>query len=484
MSSKSGVQVLLRATILALGLVSAALWQSSYSQNFDFEKLGQAIKGYTVVIDMKLEISFGVHVNEQEDRLLGTIVSSDGLVLFDGASLATDNSSSSFAGFSIRTKPTNIEVTTLDGRSFTGEYVGVDRYTKIGFLRIEGVGPDEFVPITFTTTQKFNTGRWLALFMLLPEFVSPPLAVDVGMISTIVESPEYFPLTVGFSSLQIASVLFNEALQPVGVLGQLEDPAVSGIDPGGMMNSFERFGMPLLGVVTGDRLSELIADPPEKGKIDRGWLGITLQALTEDIADFWGLETSSGIIVNDVVKGSPAEQAGLEIGDIVYEVNGQPVEVDKDEKIPVFQRFIADLGPGTAVEFSILRVSDDRVDTLRVLATLEAAPLAAADAPEYESEALEFKVRDLVFADYLFYNQDPETFHGVVVSELKQGGLAALEGLAIGDVIQKVGDVAVETIDDIKPIMDEVQETKPAEVIFFVWRNNKTLFVNVKTHWN
>ncbi len=484
MSSKNGMQVFPRALVIALGLVLAVWWRPGYTQNFDFEKLRRNIDKYTVIIDMKLEISFGVHINEQEDRLLGTIVSSDGLVLFDGASLASDNATSSFGGFTIRTTPTNIEITTLGGRRFSGEYIGVDRYTNIGFLRITGVGPEEFEPIAFAASQKFLTGHWLALFMLLPEFVNPPLAVDVGMISTIVQSPEYFPLTVGFSMLQIGSVMYNEALQPVGVLGQLDDPASAGMDPGGMMDSFDRFGIPLLGVVTGDRLAKLIADPPEKGKIDRGWLGITLQAFTEDIADFWGLEPSGGIIINDIVKGSPAEQAGLEVGDIVFEVNGQPVEVNKDDKIPVFQRFISDLGPGTSVEFSVLRVGDNQVDTLQVLATLEAAPLAASDAPEYENKALEFTVRDLVFADYSFYNQEPETFHGVVVSALKQGGLAALEGLAIGDVIQKVADVPVQSVEDIKPVMADIEQQKPAEVIFFVWRNNKTLFVNVKTHWN
>lgn len=483
MNSKTPTRFILRVIIIALGIVTTFLWRTGAAQSFDFAKLQQAVGKYTVIIDMKLEISFGVHTNEQEDRLMGTIVSPDGLVLFNGGSLSSDDAYSSYAGFSVKTTPISIEVTTLDGRRFEGEYVGVDRFTRIGFLRLLGTGENEFKPISFRPEKKFDVGSWLSLYTLLPEFVHPPLAADIGMISTIVKSPEYFPLTVGFNSLQITSVLFNEALEPVGVLGMLDDPSASGLDGGGMMESFTQFDMPLLGVVTGDRLAKLIADPPQKGKIDRGWLGITLQALTEDIAAFWNLENSSGIIVNDVVKSSPAAQAGLEVGDIIYEVNGQPVEVDKEEKIPVFQRFISELGPGTAIEFSVLRVGDIGVDTLQLLATLQSAPIAATDAPEYESEALEFKVRDMVFDDYLFHNLDSETFHGVVVSELKQGGLADLEGLTIGDIIQRVGSASVKSVEEIEPVLKEIEKKKPNEVIFFVWRNNKTLFVNVKTHW-
>ena len=284
--------------------------------------------------------------------------------------------------------------------------------------------------------------------------------------------------------MQITSVLFDETLEPVGALGMLNNPSSASMDPGGMLDSFNQFGVPLLGVVTADRLVKLIADPPEKGKLDRGWLGITLQALTEDIAQFWNFDMSGGIIVNDVVNNSPADQAGLEIGDVIYEINGQQVEVDKEEMIPVFQRSIAEMGPGTAVEFSVIRLKDDQTDTLQLLATLQTSPLAATDAPEYENKALELTVRDLVFADYLFYNLDSETFSGVVVSELKQGGLADLEGLMIGDVIQRIGNNVVTLVEEVEPIMEEIEERKPEEIIFFVWRNNKTLFVNVKTNWN
>jgi len=452
------------------------------AQDFDFKLLEQKVRSFTVIIDLKLELSFGIHTADQQERYLGTVVSEEGLVLFNGAALG-ENALVGLSSFTVKVTPTKIEVTTLDGKKYEAKYLGVDRFTQIGFIKIVGNENEKFTPVRFHKNQRFEVGKWLALYMLLPEFVNPPLAADVGMVSSVVQSPEHFPLTVGFSAIQMTSVLFNENLEPVGVLGALLDPSQSNASAGGMMESFGQYGIPMLGVIIGERLEKLIADPPIKGHPDRGWLGITLQALTPDMARFWGLDISGGIIVNNIVAHSPAERAGLEVGDIVYEVNGQQVEINKDEELPIFQRLIAELGPGTSVELGIIRRSDSSTYNLNILVELEKSPLAAAEAPTYEIEALEFKVRNLVFADYLYNNLDPETFSGVVVAELKQGGLADIGGLRLGDVIQRIGNRPVISIDEVKTIMESVTATQPREVIFFVWRNNKTLFVNVKTDW-
>jgi len=468
------ITYILTALILTAGVGNVT------AQDFDFTKLENQVKDYAVIIDIKIEISFGIHNTEQTDQYLGTIVTSDGMVIFDGTSLSSDGGLSTMTGFTVKTSPINIEIKTLDGKTYDGEYIGVDRFTGIGFVKIISDG-ETFIPVEFKSDQKFKVGEWLGLFMMLPEFISPSLAADIGMISALVKAPEEFVLTVGFNQLQKTSVLFNSKLEPVGVLGTLMDPSTASTDAGGLLESFGQFGIPLLGVITSERLAELIADPPQKGEVDRGWLGITLQALTKDIAEFWGLDVPGGIIVNDIVKNSPAEKAGLIIGDIIFEVNGQKIEVDKEEKLPVFQRMVSEMGPGVAIELAVVRRDETKVDTLSLLATLEEAPMAAVDSPEYENETLEFKVRNMVFADYMITNLDPEEFVGVVVSELQMGGLADIGGLRIGDIVQRIGDQDVGSIEDAEAAMTGLELTNPEEIIFFIWRNNQTLFVNVKT---
>lgn len=469
--------------VLFCGL-SVTAPQSVFSQSFEFSKIYPSVSTYTVIIEMQIEVSFGINSSDQEERYLGTIVTSDGMVIFNGTDLASDNLFSSFSGLTVKTTPTKITVTTLDGLQFDADYLGYDRFTKIGFIRIKPTNGEKFTPIQFNRHHQFQVGEWLSLYMLLPEFVSPPLSADIGMVSNLVESPEPFPLTVGFNALQLTSVLYNSANEPVGILGNLMDPTSAG-DFGGGMESFGNVGMPMLGVITADRLETLISSPPTtKGEIERGWLGISLQALTKDIAQFWSLSLSGGIIVNEVIKNSPADKGGVKIGDIIYEVNGQTVDVDREEKVAVFQRMIASLGPGSEVELGVMHTQNEKPDSANLSVTLQKAPISPSDAPDYKDESLELTVRDLVFADYMIFNLDSEDFKGVVVSELVQGGPSSIGGLSIGDVIQRIGSIEIKSVEDAESALKKISQSKPREVIFFIWRRNQTMFVNVKPTWN
>lgn len=470
-------------SILMLALLLLAFQPPLRAQvpAFDFERLQRQIKNYTVVLEIKVELSFGTQSTEQKQRVLGTIVTADGLTLFDGAFLDNESGFATASGITVKTTPTKIEATTLDGKKMLGEFIGVDRFTKLGFVRLNPPNGAKFIPVQFLRNQKFRLGTWFALYMLLPEHVSPPLAADIGMVSTILESPEYFPLTIGLGPAEIGSVLFDERLNAVGVVGVLPDPS-SASSEGGFLSSFDGGEFPLLGVITAERLNSMIANPPTRGKIDRAWLGISLQALTPDIAEYLSLEVSNGIIVNDVVSNSPAERAGLRVGDIVYEIDGQKVNVDREERISIFQKRIAEMGSGKQVTFSVLRPdAEHEYESVKVVTTLEKAPLAAADAIEFETDWLEFGVREMVFADYNFNNLDQEQFKGVVVSKLKSGGLAYLGGLQLGDIIQRIGNQTVTSVEDIKAVIQQLETEKPTEVVFFVWRDNKTMFVRVKT---
>lgn len=453
------------------------------AQSFNFEQLEKTVQEFSVIIEIKVELSFGTHSNEQEERLMGTVVSSDGLILFDGTILSQDNIFSSLSGMDVRTEAKRIQVRTFDGKEFDAEFIGTDRFTQLGFIKVSDPAGFEFTPVSFSDDYDFKVGDWLALYALLPEFVTPPLHTDIGMISANVVSPEEMPLLVGFSPLESASVLFNEALQPVGVLGMLTDPSRAQTDASGLIESFGEYDIPLMGVVTAERLQELISDPPRKGEIDRAWLGISLQALTKDIAEFLGIDLNGGIIVNDVISGSPAAGAGLMIGDVIYEVNGMVVEVNREEKLSIFQRKIAEMGPDAMVEFSVIRPGETSNQNLKLTAVLERAPLSPSDAPDYEDKSLELTVRELVFADYNALNQDRDSFKGVAVSGLKRGGLAMLGGLMIGDVVQRIANHSIETLEDATAALKQISEEKPREVIFFVWRDNKTMFVNIKTDW-
>lgn len=456
---------------------------AAIGQNFDFERINKKAFDYTVAVNIKLEVSFGTQTSDAQIRGIGTIVTRDGLVIFDGSPLDDDSPFSMMSGMQMDIKPTSIEIVKSDGTRYPADYIGVDRFTKLGFCRITSETPLEFKPVSFSHRRDYRVGEWLAAYLLLPEFVSPLLASDVGMISALIQVPDQFVFTVGFNEMELGSVLYDSAGYPIGVLGLLDQSAFRGMDISTLPSFAGEETVPLLGVIPAEKIEKLVKDPPTKGKVDRGWLGIYLQALTVDIADFWGIDTKSGIIVNEVVKDSPADSAGLQTGDIIVRLNGNPITVDKEENLPIFQKQISDLGANSRASFEVLRRTNGTVDTVQTVAVLSPAPITPAEAPSYEDTNFEFTLRDLVFADYNIFNLDRKEFKGVMVKEVESGGWASVADIMPGFIIQSIDGEKVTSVEDAKKILNRIAEKKPKEVVFFIWRDNKTVFINVKTDW-
>jgi hypothetical protein len=179
------------AILLTAGLV--------YGQQMNYEKISKEATAYTVILNIKIEISLGTQTTEAQSRSIGTIVSPEGLVLFDGIPLDSDNPFSMMAGMQINTKPKGIEITMMDGTKYPAEFVGVDKFTKIGFCKIKAEKKINFGSVVFKKRDNFRVGEWLTLYSLMPEFVDPPLASDIGMVSSLIKVPENFILTVGFN---------------------------------------------------------------------------------------------------------------------------------------------------------------------------------------------------------------------------------------------------------------------------------------------
>lgn len=467
------------------GLLIIVLNGSVLAYDFDYESISKDASDYTVIIDLEVEVSFGTQSTEMKNRTLGTIVSSDGLIIFDGNPINADDPFSVMSGMQVNIEPKKIEITLMDERIYQAEFIGIDQFTKLGFCKIifEGEKSEKFKYLKLKKRRDFRVGEMLTAYMLLPNYVTPPLAFDVGMISALINEPEDFALTVGFNELEAASVIYDMSGNAVGILTRLSNQGQSEFGSGS--NGFGGIEdlMPLLGIGDVDKIQRLIKDPPKKGEKTRGWLGIHLQALTADMADFWNLNIAGGIIVNDVVDGSPADLAGLETGDIIVKLDGRPIEVDSEETLPIFRRRILELAADTNVDFEIFRRQNGDVDTLKITATLTRAPLSPGESPDFEDTNFEMKIRDMVFADYSFYNLDQDKFKGVVVKELESGGWASVGGLNPGDIIQSIDGNKVSNIDETKALLSNIAKEKTDEVIFFVWRNNKTLFVNIKTDW-
>ncbi|MEK9772420.1 MAG: PDZ domain-containing protein [Opitutae bacterium] len=209
------------------------------------------------------------------------------------------------------------------------------------------------------------------------------------------------------------------------------------------------------------------------------WLGVSTQVLTHDLAEALGLEkTSRGVRLSQVFPGTPAEQAGLLAGDLVFRIDGQLVQAYRPEDVEVFGNMIKQYRIDSVVTFEVWR--DGK--TLELNATLTKRPTPANELPEFEDEDLEYTVRELSFADRVFLRISPEE-HGVLVENVEAAGWAALAGLRQGDILLQVNQHRILNIEEMKGVMTGIKGEKANQVIFFVKRGIHTLFLELEPEW-
>jgi serine protease Do len=182
----------------------------------------------------------------------------------------------------------------------------------------------------------------------------------------------------------------------------------------------------------------IISQLKEKGKVTRGWLGVVIQSITPDLAKSFGLKGEAGALVSEVVKGGPAEKAGLKNGDIITEFDGRKIR--EMNELP---RLVAVTPVGKKVKVTIIRNGKTLHKTV-VMETMKEG------AGEGQSAVAKEKLGVTVAAltPELAAKMGIKETKGVVVTEVKPGSVAEDSGIAAGDVVKEIDGVEIVTVAD------------------------------------
>jgi serine protease Do len=208
------------------------------------------------------------------------------------------------------------------------------------------------------------------------------------------------------------------------------------------------------------------------GRVVRGWMGVSIQEVTPEIAKAFGLKGDSGVLIGDVAANSPAAQAGLERGDVVLQVNGNPVNDVRN-----LQLKIASMQPGTEVRLQVMRDGQAREVSLKLgEAPAEAGPGRQPGGGEPGGGMIGLSVQDLT-PEIAKELELPAGTQGVVVAEVAPGSPAAMAGLARGDVIQQVNRKPVSSASEFASL---VKQAGGEPILMLVNRRGSTRFVVVE----
>ena len=245
-------------------------------------------------------------------------------------------------------------------------------------------------------------------------------------------------------------------------------------EPKPVLLTFERDGQQLVTVVK-------IGPEPDNnrpGQPARAWLGVETQVLTSDLAQALGLDGKKGVRVTAVAPQSPAEQAGIQTGDVFLKLDGQVIPAGTLSDQELFQNLVHEYKPGSEAELAGVRGSAPLLLTVR----LGSQPKPASEYPEYKDESFQFKARDLSYDDRRA-ERLAAAAKGVRIINVERAGWAELAGLSSGDILQAVDGQPVDGVAALKRLLAPLRESKPKQVEFFIQRGIHTKFLEVEPRW-
>jgi serine protease Do len=194
----------------------------------------------------------------------------------------------------------------------------------------------------------------------------------------------------------------------------------------------------------------------KNGKVSRGFLGIALQPLSEELAKAFKIENNAGALVAQVTPKSPAEKAGVLEGDVVVSVNGQKVEGPRE-----LQLVVAAIAPGTKVEVKLIRDGKDKTVSVE-LGERPNSKIAAADKPEKpdEPDVLDGVTVADIDADARKKYELPESAKGVIITAVEQDSPSADAGLKVGDVVHEINREVVNSSKQAVELSEKVKKEK------------------------
>lgn len=211
----------------------------------------------------------------------------------------------------------------------------------------------------------------------------------------------------------------------------------------------------------------IIEQITQHGEVIRGWLGVAIQSLTREMAQYYGLDDPRGVLVTEVFAGDPADKAGIRPQDIILRVNNREVENSRD-----LTRMIADIQVGETAKIEVLRDGKRRTFDVTIAKRLDERVVARGERPGQEDE-LGITVETLT--DEIAKRLNLPDTQGVVVSAVTPDSQGALAGVQRGDVIKEINRKAVKNPQDYTKAVAAIKTGQTLQML--IWRTNAGFIV-------
>ncbi len=210
-------------------------------------------------------------------------------------------------------------------------------------------------------------------------------------------------------------------------------------------------------------LGKGIVDQLKKhGDVTRGWLGVTIQDVPADLAEYLGIKDGKGVLVSDVIPGDPADKAGIKPRDIITEINGEKVESSRS-----LLKIVAGIGVGEIAKVKVLRDGREKTFGVEIAKRLDDKIASAKDSLKGAADEIGIRVANITPEMSRRFNIT-ET-EGVIVVDINPDGKAADAGIIQGDIIKEINRQTVKSLKDYTEALGKIKKGESIKI--FIWRD-------------
>ena len=371
-----------------------------------------------------------------------------------GSGFIIDNNGTILTNYHVVNNAQKVSVTLSDGKSYDAKVIGKDEKTDIAVIKIDA--GRELPAVALGDSDRLEVGEWVMA-------IGNPFGLDHTVTSGIVSA----------KGRQIGAGPYDNFIQTDASInpGNSGGPLLNlrgevvGINTAIFSQSGGNIGIGF--AIPTNSVKDLLPQLKDKGRVVRGYLGTTVQKVTPEIADSLGLKQNAGALVADVVKGGPAEKAGVKAGDIIVEFDRKEIKDSSD--LPAA---VARVAPGTVVQLKIAREGKQISLPITVGEMKDSEVVASAG---HESE-MGLTVQPIT--PDIAQSLGLERAEGLVVASVKPGSAADEAGLRSGDVITQINRRPVKNLADYNREISRNEKSK--SVLFLVRRGESSVFLALK----